>query len=388
MPSALYYPIIRGRQGEISALHHLSPTARARIAPLVDLPTGAADDSQSLDDYVGGFIAALTPAWGTEHPIYVDLTRYHPGHTDRRGRQVAEFLFDCASQRNLKAIPVAGTLLERGPGAAYLEAVARIAGRAGRGAALRISHTDYSDPDTLSRELEAGLKNLALPSEQVDLFLDAESIALMPAELSSEEQLLAELFEALRVSDPFRFRNVVFIGSSVPENLRGTDDGKPLTFAREEFRVWKQHMSRPGASLVLFGDTGVWNPRQPDTGGGGGGPPPARVRIPFEEHQVFFRAEATDYRGLCQRTLRYPGVRELPRCWGLDSIRRAGHGSGGVENATGWVARDTNLHIETTVQHVERFLQRHNRLSELVLAPVRPEPWQQESWTEALDEET
>jgi hypothetical protein len=75
MPSALYYPIIRGRQGEISALHHLSPTARARIAPLVDLPTGAADDSQSLDDYVGGFIAALTPAWGTEHPIYVDLTR-------------------------------------------------------------------------------------------------------------------------------------------------------------------------------------------------------------------------------------------------------------------------------------------------------------------------
>jgi hypothetical protein len=238
--------------------------------------------------------------------------------------------------------------LERGPGAAYLEAVARIAGRAGRGAALRISHTDYSDPDTLSRELEAGLKNLALPSEQVDLFLDAESIALMPAELSSEEQLLAELFEALRVSDPFRFRNVVFIGSSVPENLRGTDDGKPLTFARKEFRVWKQHMSRPGASLVLFGDTGVWNPRQPDTGGGGGGPPPARVRIPFEEHQVFFRAEATDYRGLCQQNTQvHPGVRELPRCWGLDSIARAGHGSGGADNASGWVARDTNLHIES-----------------------------------------
>ena len=97
VPSALYYPIIRGRQGELSALQHLSPAARARIGPLVDLPTGAADDVQSLDDYVGGFVADLTPAWGTEYPIYVDLTRYHPGQTDGRGRQIAEHLFDCAS---------------------------------------------------------------------------------------------------------------------------------------------------------------------------------------------------------------------------------------------------------------------------------------------------
>jgi hypothetical protein len=388
MPSALYYPIIRGRQGEINALHHLSPAARARTAPLVDLPTGAADDTQSLDDYVGGFVADLTPAWGSEYPIYVDLTRYHPGQTDSRGRQIAEYLFDCASQRRLKAIPVAGTLSERGPGGGYLEAVARVAKRDGRGAALRISHADYSDADALSGELKEGLANLGLPPEQVDLFLDAESIALMPIESSSEEQLLAELTEALGISEQFRFRNLIFVGSSVPENLRGPKDAEPLTFARTEFRIWKHHMSRPRVSLVRFGDTCVWNPRQPDSGGGGGGPPPARVRIPLEEQQVFFRAEATGYRGLCQTALKHPGARDLARCWGLDSIRRAGRGSGSTDNATGWVARDTNLHIETTVQQVERFLQRHNRLAEVVLAPVRSEPWQQETWIEALDQDS
>lgn len=388
MASALYYPVIRGRKGEISALHHLSPSARARTAPLVDLPTGAVDDPRPLDDFVGGFIAALTPAWGTAYPIYVDLTRYHPGQTDRRGRHIAEHLFDCARQRRLKAIPVAGTLSERGPGAAYLEAVAKVAMVAGRGAALRISHADYSDADALSRELTAGLANLALPPGQVDLFLDAESIALLPVESASEDQLLAELSEALRACQQFRFRNVIFIGSSVPENLRGPEDGKPLTFGRTELRVWKQHMSRPGASLVRFGDTGVWNPRQPDIGGGGGGAPPARVRIPLEEQQVFFRAESMGYRGLCQQALKHPGVRDLPRCWGLDSIARAGRGSGGADNATGWVARDTNLHIEATVKQVERFLQRHNRLSEVILAPVRSEPWQQETWTEALDHDS
>jgi hypothetical protein len=212
--------------------------------------------------------------------------------------------------------------------------------------------------------LTTGLTNLSLPSEQVDLFLDAESIALMPGESSGEDQLLAELSEALQVGERFRFRNVIFTGSSVPENLRGQEDGgKPLTFTRTEFRVWKQYVSRPGASLVRFGDTGVWNPRQP------------------------FRGEPTGYRGLCQKALKHPGVRDLPRCWGLDSIRRAGRGYGGADNATGWVARDTNLHIETTVQQVQRFLQSRNRLSEMVLAPVRSEPWQQETWTEALDED-
>jgi hypothetical protein len=387
MPSALYYPVIRGRQGEISALHHLSPTARARIAPLVDLPTGSADDPRPLDDFVGGFIAGLTPAWGTAYPIYIDLTRYHPEQTDRTGRHIAEHLFDCARQLRLKVIPVMGTLSERGPGAAYLEAVAKIAKAAGRGAALRISHADYSDSAVLNRELIAGLANLSLAPDQVDLVLDAESIALMPIESASEAQLLAELSEALRVCQPFQFRNVIFIGSSVPENLRGPEDGKPLSFNRVELRVWKEHMARPGASLVRFGDTGVWNPRQPDTGGGGGGPPPARVRIPLEEQQLFFRAESTGYRGLCQQALQYPGVAGLPRCWGLDSIGRAGHGSGGADNASGWVARDTNLHIEATVKQVELFLRRHNRLSEVVLAPERREPWQQETWIEALDED-
>lgn len=388
MPSALYYPVIRGRQGEISALHHLSPPARARTAPLVDLPTGAAYDPRLLEDYVGGFIADLTPAWGTAYPIYVDLTRYHPGQTDRHGRHIAEHLFDCARQLRLKAIPVAGTLSERGPGAAYLEAVAKVAKLAGRGVALRISHADYSDPDALNRELTVGLAYMSMPPEQVDLFLDAESIALMPVESSSKDQLLAELSEALRTCQQFRFRNVIFIGSSVPENLRGPEDGKPLTFERTEFRVWKQLMARPGEALVRFGDTGVWNPRQPDTGSGGGGPPPARVRIPLEEQQIFFRSESTGYRRLCQKALKHPGVRDLPRCWGLDSIARAGRGSGGADNATGWVARDTNLHIEATVQQVERFLRRHNRLSEVVLAPVRSEPWQQETWTEALDQDS
>lgn len=89
IPSALYYPIIRGRLGELTALHYLSPTVRTKIAPLVDLPTIASDDSRTLEERVGLFIAGLTPAWGIADPIYIDLMRYHPGQTDQKNTTIS-----------------------------------------------------------------------------------------------------------------------------------------------------------------------------------------------------------------------------------------------------------------------------------------------------------
>jgi hypothetical protein len=88
-----------------------------------------------------------------------------------------------------------------------------------------------------------------------------------------------------------------------------------------------------------------------------------------------------------REALKHPGVRDLPRCWGLDSIKGAERGSGNTDNASGWVARDTNLHIEETVLQVERFLRSRDRFSEVILAPVRPEPWRQETWIETLDQD-
>lgn len=388
MQSALYFPIVRGRQGEIQALAHLSPLARARAAPVVDLPKIDSDRAHSLDEYVAAFAAGLARAWGSKFPIYVDLARYGPEQIDSRGRHIVEHLFECTRQLNLKAIPVSGTRSERGPEPTYLEAVARIALRDERGAALRISHADFSSQHSLERELAAGLASLSLPPEQIDLFLDAESIALMPAQSGSGEELFATLLQAMDACQQHRFRNVVFVGSSVPENLPASKDEKPRSFTRTELRVWKRYMSRLNAPLVRFGDTGVWNPRQPDAGGGGGGPPPARVRIPLGDTQVFYRGGSSAYREVCRQAFRHPGVRDLPRCWGLDAIRDAGRGAAGAANATGWVARDTNVHIEITVRQVEDYLRQRKRLDDIVLASVLPDPWQQETFIESLEQDS
>ena len=173
------------------------------------------------------------------------------------------------------------------------------------------------------------------------------------------------------------------VAKSVPDSLGTSEAGGPRLITRHELKVWRKLVALERSPLTRFGDTGIWSPRQLDTGGGGG-PPPARVRIPVGDQQIFFKSEAAGYRALCEEALRYPGINALPRCWGLAAIRECAAGSGSIDNASGWVARDTNMHIETTVVAVQEHLARTGRLREVALAPVRSTPWQQETLLDEL----
>jgi hypothetical protein len=368
--------MIRGREGEIHAIQRLSPLARARIGLIVDLPTKELTPTQSLDAYVASFVSEITSAWGTSHAIYLDMNRYGPEQLDRRQRHIVEHLFECSRQKRLKAVPVAGT--DRGPGVAYNEAIARITARDGHGAALRLPYEDFSDPDILGVQISSVLGQLHLEPAAIDLILDAGSLDAMPPEEATEEHLLATVLQAIDQVKTHGFRNVIFAGSSVPESLPATPDGEPRDIVRTELHVWQELASRPQLPLVRFSDTGVWSPRQLDTRGGGGGPPPARVRIPLQDRQLFFRAESTRYRECVHEALRHPGVRNLPRCWGLDSLLGVARGTVGAETASSWVARDMNTHIELTARLVEENLHRLDRLRGIALNPVETQPWSQE----------
>ncbi len=201
------------------------PLARARIALVVDLPVKELGALETLDEYIGGFISDIAAAWGPSHPILLDLNRYGREHLDRLGRPIIEHLFDCARQKKLKAVPVAGT--DRGPGSSYKEAIARIAARDQRGAALRLPYEDFSGAEILEQALKSALETLRLAPEQLDVFLDAGSLPAMPSEQAEEDHLHATVLQALLLLGRYRFRNIVFAGSSVPESLRATADGSP-----------------------------------------------------------------------------------------------------------------------------------------------------------------
>ena len=79
-------------------------------------------------------------------------------------------------------IPMTGPESVRGPGYGYIDAVAGIASEDGRGAALRLPFEEFSASDKVERAISDSLRALRLEPPSVDLFLDFETLALLPAE--------------------------------------------------------------------------------------------------------------------------------------------------------------------------------------------------------------
>lgn len=63
--------------------------------------------------------------------------------------------------------------------------------------------------------------------------------------------------------------------------------------------------------------------------------------------------------------------------WGNLALYECGEGGGGEGGPTDWVARDTNLHLESTTRMVEAFLDRHGCLKDLEFAKPEQFPWLQ-----------
>lgn len=127
MDAAIYFPIHRAKKGEIVATGHLSPHARARVRPIFDVQKQNVKDGRKIEEYFNDLAEDIVQSWGTRHALLIDFSRYEPDAVVRDGRHCIEYLFSYFRQRSMQGIPVAGPESVRGPGPAYLEAVARLA---------------------------------------------------------------------------------------------------------------------------------------------------------------------------------------------------------------------------------------------------------------------
>ena len=68
MKSAIYFPILRGKEGEIDAIGHLSPYARSRVRPLFDIQKPRSPAKSSLEQFLADTAREIASAWGTTRP--------------------------------------------------------------------------------------------------------------------------------------------------------------------------------------------------------------------------------------------------------------------------------------------------------------------------------
>ena len=366
----LYCPILRAKRGEIQALGALSPYARRRIRPLIDIPKQKDNDKKDLFQYLCGVVRSLPSTWGTGHPLYLDMSLFsgdlriddvHPIHT----------VFDIAAQAGLVAIPVTGTQTMRGPEPDYVQAVANIANQDNRGLALRIEFSDITKPNRILDIVEDTRRLVAVAPEQCDVFMDLEAIDRLPKSQRDFDTLFQIIQAAVRSLSKVSYRTVVICGSSIPERVDKRYNQKPCRVDRVEFNIWKALAADGRNRPLAFGDYGITYPFQSTDNV----PvePPSRIRLSTSTEHVLYRSTPDGYQDLRERVTREPPALTQADSVGKRAIFGLGHGFTGEGRATDWVTRDMNAHIESTLSHIARTVRRTEPLQ-----VERPEPWLQE----------
>jgi len=293
MSDPIYFPIARAKAGEIEAIGRLSPRARELVRPMLDFPRQRKKDKRPLAHYLGQKLEEIASSWGTAQEIYLDFSRYEPATAIADGPHIVDFVFGLARQLRLKAVPVAAPLSVRGPGTEYFEAIARVARHDKRGVALRIPYEDFVESDSLDRVLTETIAQIDLSPPEVDVYLDANSLAFIP-ESNRDEEELAKVVGASAVSvRDAGYRRAVFAASAIPGTLVRHKKGEVLTVPRTELRVWRLVLADSRFRFLLFGDYGVVDPGQVESDAHI--IPPSRVRCHWTTNTDFTKVRAMQY---------------------------------------------------------------------------------------------
>ncbi|MGH8124912.1 MAG: beta family protein, partial [Rhodanobacteraceae bacterium] len=275
--------------------------------------------------------------------------------------------------------PVVAPLSLRGPGTSYFEAVSRVAARDKRGMALRVPSEDFASTAMLERVLWETVNFVSASPGDIDLYLDAESLARVPVEAVDEVALAESLRAAAEMTLRLGYRRVVFAASSMPDSLTRHERGKVMHIPQVEFRVWRRLASGPGRPSMLFGDYGVVYPTQTESNV----PvrPPSRVRITTAEEHVLYKGRPEEIRTLSRRAVDDGALKGLADSWGASAVRECAAGYGNEGSATSWVGRDTNMHIENTVGAIIRHTAIEASVLSQIAAATAGNPWLQDSLT-------
>lgn len=254
--------------------------------------------------------------------------------------------------------------------------MARVVQRDGRGAAFRLPHEDFTSRTRLEHILKETTSLVPLESSRVDVYLDAGSLALIPAEARNEFALAETMHAAAIVITKLGYKRAIFAASSVPDTMVRHVKGTLLHVPRIEFRAWRKAMRDAESVHLQYGDYGVVYPGQVESDARV--IPPSRIRITTDDEYVLYKGGRDEIRSLSAAAL-IDGALSRIVSWGANAVRECAAGYGDEGNAATWVARDTNMHIENTVAAIVRHMATEATVLSQITSVASGAPWLQDS---------
>lgn len=252
----MYVPALRWRQGEYQALLRLTDVVKQRIVPFITIPEVEYDfeleqPAKSVHEHVHPFSARFKAKWG-QRPAWIGV---HPGIADQlmdNGQDIPSYVFAALRTFQAKAIPAVP--LDAAP--STIAPVRAIAETDGLGLAILIRLEDLMKPDARLR-VERLAVVLDLDLSEVDLIIDLGAPNFEPYDAFAGA-LIASM---RRLGDLNAFRNMVVIGTAIPETFKDVAKGADQ-LARHDWLFYQAFFNKlpTGMRQPNFGDYTIVHP--------------------------------------------------------------------------------------------------------------------------------
>jgi hypothetical protein len=212
VPSVIYVPIMKGRQGEFAALGEIQLSTRQRVLPLIEIVPGPADEAADLRSVINHTAKKLR-VWAGDHRLLLDAGLL-PTDVAVDGKSGAVgYAMRAAAGELVDATPVVRLNDED----LALQDAAAAHAEHGNGVAVRLN---VEDLDEDSEDIDDGLRDLLtklrVSRADVDLVLDLSVVDGDPA-VRVLSRLAADALRGLSAIEEWRL--VVVASGAFPADL-------------------------------------------------------------------------------------------------------------------------------------------------------------------------
>lgn len=346
-----YRPILKGKQGELAAISHVSSDISSQLAPIIEIMPNKGRDSdlESILQRAGKFT-------NRNFPIAIDMLYIDDLHTAVNGTEEPPMAWLCnrLREKQISTLPV----FRSNDSPDFLSEVGAIARRDALGACLRVGDPEADpDPDTLTKEVPAALGRADLSHGEVDLIIDLSEVRIQK-DLDRATAAAREVIQWTRSSDAWR--TVTIASGAFPASISHLQRNTSTALPRYDAQLWQLLDSAYPEYELDFGDFAISNPI-PAVGAPRGPLPNLRYTDGAEWH-VYRRSRSlpgnSDFFIICQDLVEsnhWPTTGEL-YSWGDREINRCAQQIGGAGTATQWLSYGFSRHLA----HVLDRLATHN----------------------------
>lgn len=329
-----YVPILKAKEGELIALRHLNPQAKANLVPLIEL------QPRETSALLGRTLTQIQKAWIPALPLLIDVDKDYLANNTVSAVANLRNLFEELYTHSFKLIPVTGL---RRP-MPFNDAILDIVKETENGVCIRLQSLDWQDVSSLENRLTNYVQSISLQLSQVDLVLDYE--AFLPSYLGT---IITSAMTAINSISSIRdYRSLIITATAFPSQ----SIPQPRTiyrFPRSEFQAWTTLVSNLSIQRKpIFGDYTTVHPVLPDIDYTLGIKVAPKVKYATDSEWLCLRWDASDYanfRSVCNTLVGLPEFSGANYSWGDGRIAQCASTGTQTGSPRGWVSIGVNHHL-------------------------------------------